>query len=157
MPTVSNRYNAATKFHVVANFPHDMVLHVVSEGENGITIEGSQATIFVSRSDLRDEQGTVVADMQKDNPLPEGAITKLYKGKKPGNHMANFFECCKDRTQPISDVATHHRTMTTGALGQYRHSPRPQAQLGFRQRTNRRRQRSQRLAKVASSARAMRL
>jgi predicted dehydrogenase len=115
-PTQSNRYNVATQFHIIANFPNDMVLHVVSEGENGVTIEGTKATIFVSRSDLRDEEGTVVADMLKDNPLPEGTITKLYKGKKPGNHMANFFECCKDRTQPISDVATHHRTMTTAHL-----------------------------------------
>ncbi|MBW8885088.1 MAG: hypothetical protein JF612_10015 [Planctomycetia bacterium] len=93
-----------------------MVLHVISDGENGITIEGTKAAIFVSRSDLRDVEGTVVADMMKDNPLPEGTITKLYKGKKPGNHMANFFECCTDRTQPISDVATHHRTMTTAHL-----------------------------------------
>ena len=114
--TVSNKYNVATNFHIVANFPKGMVLNVVSDGENGITIEGTKATIFVSRSDLRDEQGTVVADMLKDSPLPEGAITQLYKGKKPGNHMANFFECCQDRTQPISDVATHHRTMTTAHL-----------------------------------------
>ena len=114
---MSNRYNVATKFDITSPISQqDMVLHVVSEGENGITIEGTKATIFVSRSDLRDEQGTVVADMLKDNPLPEGTITKLYKGKKPGNHMANFFECCKDRTQPISDVATHHRTMTTAHL-----------------------------------------
>jgi hypothetical protein len=27
--------------------------------------------------------------------------------------MRNFFECIKDRTQPISDVFTHHRAMTT--------------------------------------------
>ena len=27
--------------------------------------------------------------------------------------MGNFFECIKDRTQPISDVDTHHRSMTT--------------------------------------------
>jgi hypothetical protein len=46
-------------------------------------------------------------------PLPAGTLAKLYKGKKPGNHMANFFECCGDRTQPISDVYTHHRAMTT--------------------------------------------
>jgi predicted dehydrogenase len=115
-PTVTNKYNTATKFNITAQFPKEMVLHVVSEGENGITIEGTKATIFVSRGDLRDETGTVVADLLKDNPLPEGTITKLYKGKKPGNHMANFFECCKDRTQPISDVATHHRTMTTAHL-----------------------------------------
>jgi hypothetical protein len=27
--------------------------------------------------------------------------------------MGNFFECLADRTQPISDVYTHHRAMTT--------------------------------------------
>jgi predicted dehydrogenase len=115
-PTVTNKYNVAHKFHIIANFPSNLVMHVNSSGENGITIEGTKATIFVSRSDLRDVQGTVVADMLKSEPLPEGTIARLYKGKKPGNHMANFFECCKDRTQPISDVATHHRTMTTAHL-----------------------------------------
>jgi hypothetical protein len=49
----------------------------------------------------------------KDSPLPEGTISKLYKGKKPGNHMGNFFDCIADRSQPISDVYTHHRSMTT--------------------------------------------
>ena len=36
----------------------------------------------------------------------------LYKGKWPGDHMANFFQCVADRKDPISDVYTHHRTMT---------------------------------------------
>jgi hypothetical protein len=27
--------------------------------------------------------------------------------------MANFFECLDSREQPISDVDTHHRAMTT--------------------------------------------
>ena len=27
--------------------------------------------------------------------------------------MKNFFDCIQDRTQPISDVDTHHRSMTT--------------------------------------------
>ena len=27
--------------------------------------------------------------------------------------MGNFFECIKTREQPISDVYTHHRAMTT--------------------------------------------
>jgi hypothetical protein len=37
----------------------------------------------------------------------------LCKGKQPGSHMANFFECVKTRELPISDVHTHHRAMTT--------------------------------------------
>ena len=112
-PTVTNRYNTATKFHVIARFPNDVVMHVKSDGENGITIEGTRGTIFVSRGELRDEAGTVVADLLRDQPLPEGTLTRLYKGKRPGNHMANFFECCRDRSEPVSDVATHHRAMTT--------------------------------------------
>jgi predicted dehydrogenase len=112
MPTQSNRYNAATNFDITGKFANGVELKIGSEGENGITIEGSKGTIFVSRGALRDVEGTIVASL-KDSPLPEDAITKLCKGKKPGNHMANFFECCKDRSLPISDVATHHRAMTT--------------------------------------------
>ena len=115
-PTVSNKYNAATKFHVTAGFPAEMEMHILSDGENGITIEGTQGTIFVSRGDLRDEKGTAVADYMKTSPAENPAIATLYKGKKPGNHMGNFFECRQDRTQPISDVYTHHRAMTTAHL-----------------------------------------
>ena len=58
----------------------------------------------------------MVEDLET-NPLPADALVKLYNGKEPGDegnrHMRNFFECCVDRTQPISDVYTHHRAMTT--------------------------------------------
>jgi hypothetical protein len=51
-------------------------------------------------------------DELKEKPLQEETLKTLYKGKQPGNHMKNFFECIADRTQPISDVHTHHRAMT---------------------------------------------
>jgi predicted dehydrogenase len=108
-PTLDNQYNAATKFDVKVMYPNGVELHILSEGENGIQITGDKGDLFVSRGNLR---GSAVEAL-KDQPLPADAITKLYKGKKPGNHMANFFECCADRTQPISDVYTHHRAMTT--------------------------------------------
>jgi len=108
-PTVSNRYNAAYEFHVKAMFPNDVEMTIRSDTENGILIEGTEGRIFVSRGSLK---GKPFEDLEK-NPLPEDAITKLYKGKKPGDHMRNFLECVKDRTQPISDVDTHHRAMST--------------------------------------------
>jgi hypothetical protein len=71
--------------------------------------EGTEGRFFVNRGKIT---GKPVEDL-KDNPLPEDALTKLYKGKKPGNHMQNFFDCVMTREQPISDVYTHHRAMTT--------------------------------------------
>ena len=108
-PTVDNMYNAATKFDVKCLYPNGVELHILSEGENGIAIQGDKGDLFVSRGALR---GSAVEAL-KDEPLSEETLLKLYKGKKPGNHMANFFECTVDRTQPISDVDTHHRAMTT--------------------------------------------
>lgn len=108
-PTVDNMYNAATKFDVKCLYPNGVELHILSDGENGIAIQGDKGDLFVSRGALR---GSAVEAL-KDQPLSEETILKLYKGKKPGNHMANFFECTVDRTQPISDVDTHHRAMTT--------------------------------------------
>ena len=55
-------------------------------------------------------------DELADNPLPEDALKKAYNGKEPGGpnaHMKNFFDCVKTREQPISDVFTHHRALTT--------------------------------------------
>jgi predicted dehydrogenase len=108
-PTESDRYNAATTFNVVCQYPNGVELTISSEGDNGILFEGTEGRLFVNRGKIT---GKPIEDL-KSNPLPEDALVKLYKGKKPGNHMGNFFECIKDRTQPISDVYTHHRSMST--------------------------------------------
>ncbi len=113
MPTDPSQYNTATKFHVTATFENGAVLHIRDRAQdlgfdNGLMLEGSEGRIFVNRGKLT---GTAVDDL-KQNPLKEETMTALYKGKQPGNHMKNFFECIGDRTQPISDVHTHHRAMT---------------------------------------------
>ena len=38
---------------------------------------------------------------------------KLYKGMRLGGHMANFFDCVKARKEPVSDVWSHHRALTS--------------------------------------------
>src|SRR5262249_8679450 len=108
-PTESDRYNAASEFDITCQFPNGVEMLITSKGDNGILFEGTEGRLFVNRNRL---SGKPVEEL-KEKPLPEDAIVKLYKGKKPGNHMGNFFECVKDRTQPISDVYTHHRSMTT--------------------------------------------
>lgn len=108
-PTLDNQYNTATAFKVTCKYKSGVEVIIRHDMQNGILVEGEDGRIFVSRGALK---GKPVEDL-KDNPLPEDAITKLYKGKEPGDHMGNFFACLKTREQPISDVFTHHRAMTT--------------------------------------------
>lgn len=108
-PTQDDQYNVATKFLVRTTFPNDVVVDIASEGRNGLLIEGSEGRIFVSRGDL---DGKPVEDL-KTNPLPDDAIEQIYGGKKPTSHMANFFDCIESRELPISDVFSHHRSLTT--------------------------------------------
>ena len=113
VPTDPTQYNTATSFHVTATFANDAVLHIRDRAdelgfENGLMLEGTEGRIFVNRGKLT---GAAV-DSMKDTPLKEETLKQLYKGKQPGNHMKNFFECIVDRTQPISDVHSHHRAMT---------------------------------------------
>ena len=108
-PQQDDQYNTASKFLIKANFPDDVEMTIRHDTSNGILLEGTKGRIFVSRGSLK---GKPVEELA-DNPLPEDAITKLYKGKQPGDHMRNFFECVKTRELPISDVFSHHRALTT--------------------------------------------
>jgi predicted dehydrogenase len=110
-PTLDDRYNTANEFNVVAQFPEvEMVIR--HDTDNGILFEGDKGRIFVSRGALN---GKPVEELA-ENPLPEDAIRQVYKGKNPHGHMANFVECVKSREEPISDVFSHHRALSTGHL-----------------------------------------
>ena len=118
--TLENGYNAATSFDIDLTFANGSVLNVTDEyvsedGKtkfpNGILFNGSRGRIFVNRGKLA---GKAVEELtEADNKKLEEAVAKLYKNKPITSHMQNFFECVKDRTEPISDVYTHHRTMTS--------------------------------------------
>ncbi len=122
-PTADDRYNTANTFSITCKFADGIELVIsdkiqedgseYKDGKtdfgNGVQIEGDKSWLFVNRGKL---EGAAV-DALKESPLPEDAITNAYKGKKHGNHMGNFFECIKTREQPISDVFSHHRAITT--------------------------------------------
>lgn len=113
-PTRDDMYNTPSAFRVRCEFPGGVELFIRDSAKdlgfgNGVMIEGSEGKILVNREKL---VGKPVEELE-GNPLPEDALVKLCKGKQPGNHMQNFVECIRDRSMPISDVFTHHRTMTT--------------------------------------------
>ena len=115
-----NGYNTPTQFSIDLTFGNGTVLNVNHhyQGEdgktafgNGLLLEGDQGRIFVNRNRL---SGLPVEQMTTaDHAQIDELVLELYQGKTPGDHMANFFESVEERTQPISDVATHHRTMTS--------------------------------------------
>ncbi len=108
IPTAANSYNTATEFSITCKYPDDVEIVIQDSGENGLVFEGEKGSFFVGRGDLTGQ----AVDELKEHPLPAGAIEKLYGGK-PTSHMANFFQCVKSRKQPISEVFTHHRSITT--------------------------------------------
>jgi predicted dehydrogenase len=117
---LENGYNAATKFSIDLTFDNGSVLNVNHEyvsGDgktkfpNGILFEGSRGRIFVNRGKLTGKP--VEALTEADNQRLNDAIAILYRNKPITSHMQNFFECVKDRSQPVSDVYTHHRTMSS--------------------------------------------
>lgn len=111
-PVADDQYNTALSFTINCKFANGMELIIrdkTEDRDNGVLIEGTNGRIFVNRGALTGK----AVDELKDNPLPEDAITKVYNGKQHGHHMRNFFECVKTREQPISDVFSHHRAMTT--------------------------------------------
>lgn len=117
---LKNGYETAVNFSIDLEYADGNVLTVCDEYKsedgktnfpNGILFEGEDGRIFVNRERLT---GKPIEDMSKaeQQKLDEDVI-KLYGGKQPGNHMQNFFDCVKSRGTPISDVVTHHRTMTS--------------------------------------------
>ena len=56
--------------------------------------------------------GKPVEDLEK-NPLPDGALEEAYKNRPLVDHFRNFFESVVARQEPISDVFSHHRALST--------------------------------------------
>ncbi len=108
-PTEDDRYNTATKFNIKTVFEDGMELTIRHDTDNGILFEGTEGRIFVNRGRLAGRP----VDELRSNPLPEGALEKVYKDRPLTDHLSNFFQSVADRTDPISDPESHHRALST--------------------------------------------
>ena len=112
-------FNPATEFNIDLKFDDGAIMSVHNHYKredgtnfpNGILFEGEDGRIFVNRGKLTGKPIDQLTKSDEQDISDRGS--ELYKGKQPGSHMKNFFECLEDRTDPISDVYTHHRTMTS--------------------------------------------
>ncbi|MCA9173032.1 MAG: Gfo/Idh/MocA family oxidoreductase [Planctomycetales bacterium] len=108
-PAADNQYNTATKFNIQAVYEDGVELTIRHDTDNGILFEGTEGRIFVNRGKL---VGKPVEELAS-HPLPDGALEKVYKNRSLTDHVGNFFAAVADRKEPISDVFSHHRALTT--------------------------------------------
>jgi predicted dehydrogenase len=109
VPVQKDRYNTATQFLIRCAYADGMELEIRHDQDNGLVIEGTEGRIFVNRGRLT---GRPVEDLAT-NPLPVGALEEVYKNRPLTDHCRNFFESVRDRIEPISDVFSHHRALST--------------------------------------------
>jgi predicted dehydrogenase len=130
-PKIENGFNVAVDFDCNFEFEGGHTARLYS-GKNELIISGDKGKIRVNRGGLtgkpaeklgvamkigNDEwgsgKGAAGSPQGGDGPQwLQDAIAKLCHGKKPGNHMKNFFECIDDGGKTISDVFSHHRSVT---------------------------------------------
>lgn len=108
-PTDDSQYNTATEFLINASFANGKQIEIRHDRNNGILFEGTKGRIFVNRGRLT---GKAVEELES-NPLPDGALESAYKNRPLTDHFRNFFESVVERQEPISDVFSHHRALST--------------------------------------------
>ena len=139
--SLPNGYSTVVDYQARLRFSGGNTINIISlkkpwEGGRhrvGLEIKGVRGQVWASRGGQNYElTGELVdeirADKRQDEELTKEAV-ELYKGKTPGwmespkqvsgipgMHMKNFIACVRDRSNPISDVWTHHRAVTSCLL-----------------------------------------
>jgi predicted dehydrogenase len=108
MAKQKDRYNTATSFLFTLDYANGTEMIIRNDTDNGCLIEGDKGRIFVNRGGIK---GAPVEELA-DNPLPDDAIQKVYKGlpvqyNERKAHWANFLHCVREQVEPISDVHSH--------------------------------------------------
>ncbi len=125
-PDVENGFNVATEFDCHYEFPGGHTARLYS-GRNELIISGSGGRIRVNRGGLtglpaeklgvatsgKDDWSKDAADKSGKGPQwLQDKVADLCHGKPAGSHMDNFFACIADGGKPISDVWSHHRSVS---------------------------------------------
>jgi len=108
-PGVEGGFDVAESFDCTLKYADGQEIRLFS-GANELIFSGEKGRIRVNRGGLT---GRPVEELtEKDNEELAGVMAQLCRGKQPGGHMKNFFECVRDRSLPVSDVYSHHRAVS---------------------------------------------
>ncbi|MDG2011956.1 MAG: Gfo/Idh/MocA family oxidoreductase [Pirellulaceae bacterium] len=123
-PAEPDGYDVPVDFSVDYRYPNGVLMTVRDTGRNGILLTGTRGRIFVNRGTLQGKPVEQLAEkpLQREQ-FQEYAYDNLERPQRAGkldaimNHMGNFFDCVDARKQPISDVESQHRSVSTCHLG----------------------------------------
>lgn len=111
-PLEDDRYNMPHAYQLRVETDEGVPITVRHDTGNGVLIEGDKGRLFVNRGKLT---GKPIEELV-DNPLPDDALDKAYKGMQRRDtahraHWFNFHQCIQDRREPISDMTSHLRAL----------------------------------------------
>lgn len=109
-PAVDHSYNTAHDYAVKCRFADGVEMVIDSRSDNGILFEGTKGRIFVSRGKIAGKP--VEENWDADQFGPED-LQRLFKGKEPGDHKGNFYQCIREGGLTVSDVFSHVQAMST--------------------------------------------
>ena len=138
---IPNHFSTVSNYKAELNFENGNVIIIngqdgppqISKVPNGLLLEGEKGNIWISRSGkVKQFEGSIPDQIKNDKKLQQMVdekVIELYNNKRPTwmdaemlwdilptAHMKNFIDCVHDRTQPISDVFTHHRSNSVAIL-----------------------------------------
>ena len=101
-------WNTATSYYFEADYASGVKLIVSSSERMGVTFEGSDGSVFVTRGAIEASNNDWLYDDYGPNAV------HLYRSD---NHYRNFIDCVLSRKEPVAPVETAHRSITIAHLG----------------------------------------
>ena len=101
-------WNTAVSFYFECHYANGVQLIVSDRFERGVTFEGSEGMIWVTRGNWNASDASLLT-----SEIGEGEIHL----PKSENHFRNFIDCVISREQPVAPIEAAHRSITIGHLG----------------------------------------
>ena len=107
-PPRTELWNTATEYSFECHYANGVRLIVSDKNEMGVTFEGSEGKIFVSRGQHRTEPAGLWESQIT------ASETHLYASE---DHFRNFIDCVLSRQEPIAPCEVAHRSISIAHLG----------------------------------------
>jgi len=138
---IPNHFSTVSKYKAELKFDNGNIIIIngqdgapdISEVPYGLMLEGDKGNIWTGRrAKFQQFAGSIPDEIKKNKKLEQKVddkVIELYNNKKPSwteaemlgdilptAHMKNFIDCVHDRSQPISDVFSHHRANSAAII-----------------------------------------